>query len=111
MGWWGTRRTEEVTGPSRARIYGYEMKLSSPGDGRPYRAPPDASPLRRRPSGACQGPCDWDRVSVLWSRAGSPEVDPRDAVAIVRNPLFRIEGVVQLPPEATAAKNGDSSIA
>jgi hypothetical protein len=24
-------------------------------------------------------------------------VDPRDAVAIVRNPLFRIEGIVELP--------------
>jgi hypothetical protein len=24
-------------------------------------------------------------------------VDPRDAVAIVRNPLFRVEGVVEVP--------------
>ena len=24
-------------------------------------------------------------------------VDPRDAVAMVRNPLFRIEGVIELP--------------
>ena len=26
-------------------------------------------------------------------------VDPRDAVTIVRNPLFRIEGIVELPIE------------
>jgi len=34
-------------------------------------------------------------------------VDPRDAVAMVRNPLFRIEGVVELPVAAGASsKNG-----
>jgi len=31
-------------------------------------------------------------------------VDPRDAVAIVRTPLFRIDGIVELPKES--APNG-----
>jgi hypothetical protein len=30
-------------------------------------------------------------------------VDPRDAIALVRNPLFRIEGVIELPVAEVAS--------
>jgi hypothetical protein len=33
-------------------------------------------------------------------------VDPRDAIAIVRNPWFRIEGVIVLPVTDTALLSG-----
>jgi len=34
-------------------------------------------------------------------------VEPRDAIAMVRNPLFRIEGVIELPVvEVASSRNG-----
>ena len=33
-------------------------------------------------------------------------VDPRDAIVIARNGLFRIEGIIELPDEAARSRSG-----
>jgi hypothetical protein len=37
-------------------------------------------------------------------------VDPRDAVALVRNPLFRVEGIVEVSDHSLTAKREDGAV-